>query len=140
MTMTTMTTSMVSDSLTSSSPLINYPPLLFFSAWFFCSQMQNEIGLLSTQLRNIERRMLRAARERNTRSLAATGLPFLLELTYRGIFALLDDLAIARTVIVRYLAISYDIARSKIEMHPVQFGDTLLYMTEPITPIFKPII
>lgn len=65
----------------------------------FCSQVQSEIGLLSTQLRNIERRMLRAVRERNTRSLAATGLPFLLESTYRAIFALLDDLAIARAVI-----------------------------------------
>ncbi|XP_025073837.1 protein PTHB1 [Pogonomyrmex barbatus] len=60
-------------------------------------KIASEIGLLSTQLRNIERRMLRAVRERNTRSLAATGLPFLLESTYRAIFALLDDLAIART-------------------------------------------
>ncbi|KAG5343571.1 PTHB1 protein, partial [Acromyrmex charruanus] len=59
-------------------------------------KIASEIGLLSTQLRNIERRMLRAVRERNTRSLATTGLPFLLELTYRAIFALLDDLAIAR--------------------------------------------
>ncbi|XP_050465963.1 protein PTHB1 [Cataglyphis hispanica] len=59
-------------------------------------KIANEIGLLSTQLRNIERRMLRAVRERNTRSLAATGLPFLLESTYHAIFALLDDLAIAR--------------------------------------------
>ncbi|XP_070154713.1 protein PTHB1-like [Polyergus mexicanus] len=59
-------------------------------------RIANEIELLSTQLRNIERRMLRAVRERNTRSLAATGLPFLLESTYRAIFALLDDLAIAR--------------------------------------------
>ncbi|XP_026823747.1 protein PTHB1 [Ooceraea biroi] len=59
-------------------------------------KIASEIGLLSSQLRNIERRMLRAARERNTRSLAATGLPFLLELSYRAIFALLDDLANAR--------------------------------------------
>ncbi|XP_011260639.1 protein PTHB1 [Camponotus floridanus] len=59
-------------------------------------RITNEIGLLSTQLRNIERRMLRVVRERNTRSLATTGLPFLLESTYRSIFALLDDLAIAR--------------------------------------------
>ncbi|XP_011685214.1 PREDICTED: protein PTHB1 [Wasmannia auropunctata] len=59
-------------------------------------KIASEIGLLSTQLRNIERRMLRAVREKNTRSLAATGLPFLLESTYRAIFALLDDLAIAR--------------------------------------------
>ncbi|EGI70320.1 Protein PTHB1 [Acromyrmex echinatior] len=59
-------------------------------------KIASEIGLLSTQLRNIERRMLRAVRERNTRSLATTGLPFLLESTYRAIFALLDDLAIAR--------------------------------------------
>lgn len=69
----------------------------------FCLQVQNEIGLLSTQLRNIERRMLRAVRERNTRSLAMTGLPFLLESTYRAIFALLDDLAIARMVRVHGL-------------------------------------
>ncbi|XP_071628564.1 protein PTHB1-like [Temnothorax longispinosus] len=60
-------------------------------------KIASEIGLLSTQLRNIERRMLRVVRERNTRSLAATGLPFLLESTYCAIFALLDDLAIART-------------------------------------------
>ncbi|XP_012526471.2 protein PTHB1 [Monomorium pharaonis] len=60
-------------------------------------KIASEIGLLSTQLRNIERRMLRAVRERNTRSLATTGLPFLLESTYRAISALLDDLAIART-------------------------------------------
>ncbi|XP_018340743.1 PREDICTED: protein PTHB1 [Trachymyrmex septentrionalis] len=59
-------------------------------------KIASEIGLLSTQLRNIERKMLRAVRERNTRSLATTGLPFLLESTYRAIFALLDDLAIAR--------------------------------------------
>ncbi|XP_032690856.1 protein PTHB1-like [Odontomachus brunneus] len=59
-------------------------------------RIASEIGLLSTQLRNIERKLLRAVRERNTRSLAATGLPFLLESTYRAIFALLDDLAIAR--------------------------------------------
>lgn len=68
----------------------------------FFPEAQNEIGLLSTQLRNIERKMLRAVRERNTRSLAATGLPFLLESTYRAIFALLDDLAIARAVIDRH--------------------------------------
>ncbi|XP_039302648.1 protein PTHB1 isoform X2 [Solenopsis invicta] len=60
-------------------------------------KIASEIGLLSTQLRNIEKRMLRTVRERNTRSLAATGLPFLLESTYHAIFALLDDLAIART-------------------------------------------
>ncbi|XP_018362965.1 PREDICTED: protein PTHB1 [Trachymyrmex cornetzi] len=59
-------------------------------------KIASEIGLLSTQLRNIERRMLRIVRERNTRSLATTGLPFLLESTYRAIFTLLDDLAIAR--------------------------------------------
>ncbi|XP_018053498.1 PREDICTED: protein PTHB1 [Atta colombica] len=59
-------------------------------------KIASEIKLLSTQLRNIERRMLRAVRERNTRSLGTTGLPFLLESTYRAIFALLDDLAIAR--------------------------------------------
>ncbi|XP_011154382.1 protein PTHB1 [Harpegnathos saltator] len=60
------------------------------------NEIASEIGLLSTQLRNLERKMLRAVRERNSRSLAATGLPFLLESTYRAIFALLDDLAIAR--------------------------------------------
>jgi len=71
----------------------------------FCSQMQSEIGLLSTQLRNIERKMLRAARERNTRSLSTTGLPFLLESTYRAIFTLLDDLAVAKAVIVQHPSI-----------------------------------
>ncbi|CAK9828785.1 Protein PTHB1 [Anthophora retusa] len=55
-----------------------------------------EIGLLTGQLRNVERKMLRAVRERNERSLADTGLPFLFELTYRAIFALLELLAKAR--------------------------------------------
>ncbi|CAK9815443.1 Protein PTHB1 [Anthophora plagiata] len=55
-----------------------------------------EIGLLTGQLRNVERKMLRAVRERNERSLADTGLPFLFELTYRAIFALLEQLAKAR--------------------------------------------
>ncbi|XP_058789395.1 protein PTHB1-like isoform X2 [Phymastichus coffea] len=55
-----------------------------------------EIGLLTSQLRCIERRMLRGMKERNSRSLAATGLPTLLESTYRAIFALLDDLEAAR--------------------------------------------
>ncbi|CAK9798649.1 Protein PTHB1 [Anthophora quadrimaculata] len=55
-----------------------------------------EIRLLTGQLRNVERKMLRAARERNERSLADTGLPFLFELTYRAIFALLEQLTKAR--------------------------------------------
>lgn len=89
----------------------------------FCSQVQNEIGLLSTQLRNIERRMLRAVRERNTRSLAATGLPFLLESTCRAICVLLDDLAIARTVIDQCTDSSvYNVFRSKKDLSRVRIG------------------
>ncbi|XP_076648785.1 protein PTHB1-like [Halictus rubicundus] len=57
----------------------------------------NEIGLLTVQLRNIEKKILRAVRERNTGSLADTGLPFLLEATYASIFARLEDLVAART-------------------------------------------
>ncbi|XP_046143779.1 protein PTHB1 [Osmia bicornis bicornis] len=59
-------------------------------------RITKEIGLLSTQLRNVERRMLRTVRERNDRSLADTGLPFLFEQTCRAIFALLEDLVKAR--------------------------------------------
>ncbi|XP_023246209.1 protein PTHB1 [Copidosoma floridanum] len=55
-----------------------------------------EIGLLTTQLRNIEKRMLRGMRERNSRSLDATGLPALLDSTYRAIFAHLDQIEAAR--------------------------------------------
>lgn len=43
--------------------------------------------------------MLRTVRERSTRSLVASRLPFLLEATYRAMFALLNDLAIAQAVI-----------------------------------------
>ncbi|KAK2576721.1 hypothetical protein KPH14_005377 [Odynerus spinipes] len=68
---------------------------------FLCRQevdrINNELTLLTTQLRNIEKRMLRAARERNGRSLTATGLPFLLSSTYDAISGLLDDLAAAQT-------------------------------------------
>ena len=67
--------------------------------------LQKEIALLTTQLRSIEKRMLRGMRERNSRSLAATGLPILLESTYRAIFALLDELQAARAVIARYVAL-----------------------------------
>ncbi|XP_020292987.1 protein PTHB1-like [Pseudomyrmex gracilis] len=59
-------------------------------------RIASELELLSTQLRNIERKMLRAVRERSTRSLVASRLPFLLEATYRATFALLNDLAIAQ--------------------------------------------
>lgn len=69
----------------------------------FIHTHQNEIGLLTTQLRNIERRILRGVRERNSRSLAATGLPTLLDSTYRTIFAHLEDLTAARAVIARYM-------------------------------------
>lgn len=42
--------------------------------------------------------MLRAVRERNGRSLADTGLPFLFDSTYRATFLRLEDFANARTV------------------------------------------
>ncbi|KAL2718938.1 protein PTHB1 isoform X1 [Vespula squamosa] len=68
---------------------------------FLCRQevdrINTELALLMTQLRNIEKRMLRAARERNSRSLTATGLSFLLSSTYDAISGLLDDLAAAQT-------------------------------------------
>ncbi|XP_046830544.1 protein PTHB1 isoform X2 [Vespa crabro] len=67
---------------------------------FLCRQevdrINTELALLMTQLRNIEKRMLRAARERNSRSLNATGLSFLLSSTYDAISGLLDDLAAAQ--------------------------------------------
>ncbi|XP_043520803.1 protein PTHB1-like [Frieseomelitta varia] len=69
-----------------------------FAARREIDRITNEIGLLTSQLRNVERRMLRAARERNEGSLADTGLPFLFDRTCRAIFALLEDLAKARTV------------------------------------------
>ncbi|XP_076375153.1 protein PTHB1 [Megalopta genalis] len=56
----------------------------------------NEIGLLTVQLRNIEKKVLRNVRERNTSSLADTGLPFLLEATCGSIFTRLEDLVAAR--------------------------------------------
>ncbi|KZC14433.1 Protein PTHB1 [Dufourea novaeangliae] len=57
----------------------------------------NAIGLLTIQLRNIEKKMLRAVRERNTgSSLSDTGLPFLFESTYRAILERLEDLVEAR--------------------------------------------
>ncbi|XP_067211653.1 protein PTHB1 isoform X2 [Linepithema humile] len=59
-------------------------------------KIANEIGLVSTQLRNIERKMLRTVRERSTRSLTTTGLPFLLESTSHALSTLLNDLAVAR--------------------------------------------
>ncbi|XP_076670959.1 protein PTHB1-like isoform X2 [Andrena cerasifolii] len=60
-------------------------------------RITTEIGLLTIQLRNIERKMLRAVRERNGRSLADTGLPFLIDSTYRATFVRLEDFANART-------------------------------------------
>ena len=65
----------------------------------FCS-MQREIGLLTTQLRGIEKRMLRATRERNARSLNSSGLTMLLEYTYDALFAKLDEFQVAKTVIL----------------------------------------
>lgn len=51
--------------------------------------------------------MLRTVRERNERSLADTGLPFLFDATYRAIFARLEELARARAVSrLRFLALS----------------------------------
>ncbi|KOC62575.1 Protein PTHB1 [Habropoda laboriosa] len=55
-----------------------------------------EIRLLTGQLRNVQRKMLRAVRERNERSLTDTVLPFLFESTYRAIFGLLEQLVKAR--------------------------------------------
>ncbi|CAL7941620.1 unnamed protein product [Xylocopa violacea] len=59
-------------------------------------RITSEIGLLTSQLRNVERKMLRTVREKNERSLTDTGLPFLFESTCRAIFALLEDLVKAR--------------------------------------------
>ncbi|KAG7198808.1 hypothetical protein KM043_001782 [Ampulex compressa] len=55
-----------------------------------------ELELLTNQLRSIERRMLRATRERNTGSLSGTGLPFLLDITYDDILTHLEELREAR--------------------------------------------
>ncbi|KAL7289854.1 hypothetical protein TKK_0016252 [Trichogramma kaykai] len=55
-----------------------------------------EIGLLTTQLRSIEKRMLRATKERNSRSLMSTGLLSLLEATYDAYFGQLDKLQLAQ--------------------------------------------
>ncbi|KAI4502979.1 hypothetical protein M0802_002023 [Mischocyttarus mexicanus] len=67
---------------------------------FLCRQevdrINTELGLLMTQLRNIEKKMLRTARERNGRSLTAAGLSFLLNSTYDAITGLLDDLTAAQ--------------------------------------------
>ncbi|KAI4486516.1 hypothetical protein M0804_005886 [Polistes exclamans] len=72
---------------------------------FLCRQevdrINTELGLLMTQLRNIEKRMLRTARERNGRSLNAAGLSFLLNSTYDAISGLLDDLAAAQMPILQ---------------------------------------
>ncbi|XP_053997673.1 protein PTHB1 [Hylaeus anthracinus] len=60
-------------------------------------KITDEIGLLTIQLRNIERKMLRAVRERNNKSLPDTGLPFLFDLTYHAILEHLEKLVKART-------------------------------------------
>ncbi|XP_050580144.1 protein PTHB1 isoform X3 [Bombus affinis] len=67
-----------------------------FAARQKINRITNEIGLLTSQLRNVERKMLRAVRERNERSLPDTGLPFLFDSTCDTIFALLEQLAQAR--------------------------------------------
>ncbi|XP_076243990.1 protein PTHB1-like [Calliopsis andreniformis] len=59
-------------------------------------RITNEIKLLTIQLRNIQRKMLRAIRERNGRSLSDTGLPFLFDCTYRATFTCLEELSKAR--------------------------------------------
>ncbi|XP_066595732.1 protein PTHB1 [Prorops nasuta] len=65
-------------------------------AHFHCrihiDKIMTEINLLTAQLRNIERKLLRAIRSRNTQSLTARGLPFLLDATYSSILGLLDQL------------------------------------------------
>uniref|UniRef100_A0A0C9PRB8 Bbs9_1 protein n=1 Tax=Fopius arisanus TaxID=64838 RepID=A0A0C9PRB8_9HYME len=58
--------------------------------------ISNEIALLTTQLRNIERKILQGIRDRNVRSLGATGLPVLLESTYRAMFSHLQELEAAQ--------------------------------------------
>ncbi|XP_015121440.1 protein PTHB1 [Diachasma alloeum] len=58
--------------------------------------LSNEVALLTTQLRNIERKILRGIRDRNVRSLGATGLPVLLESTYRAMFFNLQELEAAQ--------------------------------------------
>lgn len=50
------------------------------------------------QLRSIEKKILRVARERNIGSLADTKLPFLLDLTCAAIFTHLENLVAARAV------------------------------------------
>lgn len=86
---------------------------------YFC--FQNEIALLTTQLRNIERKILRGIRDRNTRSLGTTGLPALLESTYRAMFMHLEELERAQAV-NRPL-------RNSVEMHPVSCFFHVLYVS-----------
>ena len=55
-----------------------------------------------TQLREIEKRMLRAMVERNVKSLSTPELTSLLESTYNTYLTLIDDLAVAQKVINKF--------------------------------------
>ncbi|XP_012270312.1 protein PTHB1 [Orussus abietinus] len=66
-----------------------------FAARREVQRVANEIALTTTQLRNVEKRMLRCFRERNSRSLAG-GLATLLDSTYRSAFDLIQQLAEAQ--------------------------------------------
>ncbi|XP_057336127.1 protein PTHB1 isoform X1 [Microplitis mediator] len=59
-------------------------------------QISSEIALLTTQLRNIEKRILQSMRERNSRSLTSTGLSILLESTYQLMFTQFNQLESAQ--------------------------------------------
>ncbi|CAG5073264.1 Similar to Bbs9: Protein PTHB1 (Mus musculus), partial [Cotesia congregata] len=52
----------------------------------------SELALLTSQLRNIEKRVLQSMREKNSRSLASSGLSILLESTYQLLLDQLDKL------------------------------------------------
>ncbi|KAH0552746.1 protein PTHB1 [Cotesia glomerata] len=52
----------------------------------------SELALMTSQLRNIEKRVLQSMREKNSRSLASSGLSILLESTYQLLLEQLDKL------------------------------------------------
>lgn len=54
---------------------------------------------MTAQLRNVEKKLLRSVRETNVRSLASTGLPFILDSTYELLTSQLDQLQAAQVVI-----------------------------------------
>ncbi|KAK0175238.1 hypothetical protein PV327_009004 [Microctonus hyperodae] len=59
-------------------------------------EISNEIELMTAQLRNVEKKLLRSVRETNVRSLASTGLPFIFNSTYELLTSQLDQLQAAQ--------------------------------------------